>query len=63
MAMMRVARSMAIATKRAMATGSDNTGNGNGKEGGERATVATIAMRMGTAQRTWPLTLRLERGG
>ncbi len=54
---------MATATKRAMATDSDNMGNDDGKEGGERATAATIAMGRGVAQRTWPLTLRLERGG
>jgi hypothetical protein len=35
------------------------TGNGYGKEGGRRLTVAM----MGTAQRTQPLTLQLERGG
>ncbi len=63
MAMARVARAMAMVTKRATATGGDNTGNGDGKEGGKRATVATMAMGMGTARRTWPLMLRLERGG
>jgi hypothetical protein len=47
MAMARVARAMAMVTKRAMATGSYNMGNGDGKEGGERATVATMAMGMG----------------
>jgi hypothetical protein len=72
--MMRVARAMVMVTKWAMATGGNNTGNGDGKEGGEqataatmaggkRATAATMAMGMGTTQRTWPLTLRLERGG
>ncbi len=35
------------------------TGNGYGKEGGGRSTVAM----MGTVQRTRPLALRLERGG
>jgi hypothetical protein len=63
MAMARVARAMAMATKRAMATNGDNMGNGDGKEGGEQATAATIAMGMGTAQRKWLLMLRLERGG
>jgi hypothetical protein len=50
---------MSTATKRVMATNGDNTGNGYGKEGGGRSTAAT----MGTAQRTHPLALRLERGG
>jgi hypothetical protein len=49
MAMMRVARAMAMVTKRAMATDGDNTGNGDGKEGGKQATAATMAMGMGTA--------------
>jgi hypothetical protein len=64
-AMMRKARAMAMATatKRAMATDGHNTGNGDGKEGGERATAATMAMGRGKARRTWPPTLRLERGG
>ena len=61
--MARVARAMAMATKRAMATDGDNMGNGYGKEASGQATVATMAMGMGTAQRTWPLTLQLERGG
>ncbi len=52
-------RAMPMATKRAMATGGNNTGNGYGKEGGGRSTAAT----MGTARRTHPLALRLERGG
>ncbi len=45
-AMMRLARVMAMATvmKRAMATDGNNTGNGDGKEGGEQATAATMAM-------------------
>ncbi len=62
---MRAARAivMATATKRAMATGGDNTGNGYGEEASEQAMVATMAMGMGTARRTWPLTLQLERGG
>ncbi len=55
-------RAMATATKRAIATDSDNAGNGYGKEAGRQATVATMAMGMGTGQRTWPLTLQLERG-
>jgi hypothetical protein len=54
-------RVMATVTKRAMATGGDNTGNGYGEEGGGRAMVATMVM--GTAQRTWLLVLRFERGG
>jgi hypothetical protein len=62
---MRAARAiaMATATKRPMATNSDNTGNGYGKEASGQAIVATIAMGMGTGRRTWPLTLQLERGG
>jgi hypothetical protein len=62
-AMARVARVMAMAKKRAMVINSNNTGNGDDKEGGKRATAATMAMGMGTAQMTWPLTLKLERGG
>ncbi len=54
---------MALATKRAMATNGDNMGNGDSKEGGKRAVAATMAMGMGMARRTWPLTLPLERGG
>jgi hypothetical protein len=50
---------MPTATKGAMATDGDNTGNGYGEEGGVRSTAAT----MGTARRTHPLALRLERGG
>jgi hypothetical protein len=45
--------------KRAMATDGNNRGNGYGKEGGGHLTAAT----MGTAQRTGPLALQLERGG
>jgi hypothetical protein len=45
--------------KRALATNGDNTGNGYSKEGGRHSTAMTI----GTAQRTWLLTLLLERGG
>jgi hypothetical protein len=43
-AMMMAARpmEMATATKRAMANNHDNTCTGNGKEGGERATVEEI---------------------
>jgi hypothetical protein len=52
-------KAMAMATKRAMATDGDNTGNCYGKEGGGCSTAAT----RGTTQRTWPLALRLERGG
>jgi hypothetical protein len=54
---------MATATKRAMATEGDNMGSGNSKESGRQVMAATMAMGRGTAQRTWPLTLRLERGG
>ncbi len=36
---------MAMATKRAMATNHDNTGTGDGKEGGERATVGQLMER------------------
>ncbi len=61
--MARVARVMAMATKRAMATDGDNTGNGYGKEPSRQATAATMAMGMGKVQRTWPLMLQLERGG
>jgi hypothetical protein len=61
--MARAARAMAMARKRAMATDSDNSGNGYGKEAGRQAIAATIAMGMGTAQRTWSLMLQLERGG
>jgi hypothetical protein len=57
--MTRAARAMPMATKRVIATNGDSTGNGYGKEGGGRSTVMT----MGTAQRTHPLALRLERGG
>jgi hypothetical protein len=60
--MARASRAMVLATKRAM-TNSNNMGNGYGKEGGERVTVATMAIRMGMAIRTWPLVLQLERGG
>ncbi len=57
--MARAARAMATATKRVMVTNGDNTGNGSGEEGGGRLT----AVMMGTAQRTHPLVLQLERGG
>jgi hypothetical protein len=53
---------MAMATKRAMASDGNNTGNGFRKEGGRQATAATMAMGMGTAQRTRPLVLQPERG-
>jgi hypothetical protein len=57
--MMRAARAMTMAmgTKRAMVTDGDNTGNGDGKKGDKRAMVTM------TAQRRWPFTLHLERGG
>ncbi len=57
-AIARVARVMATATKRAMATNDDNTGNGYGEEDDGSSTAAT----MGMARRTRPLALRLERG-
>ena len=62
---MRRARAMTMAmmTKRAMATNCNNTGNGDNKEGGEQATAATMVMGRVTAQRTWPPTQCLERGG
>ncbi len=58
----RAAGAMAMATKRAMATDNNNTGNGYGKEGGRHLMAATILMGMVMVQRTWPLMLRLERG-
>jgi hypothetical protein len=61
--MVRVARAMAMVTKRAMATDGDNTGNDYGKDASRRAMAATMAMGRGTVQRTWPLMLQLERGG
>ncbi len=61
--MARAARAMATATKRTMMTNGDNMGNGYGKDGGGSLMVATMLMGMGTAQRTWLLTLWLERGG
>ncbi len=45
--MARVARAMALATKRVMATNGDNRGNGYGKEGGGHSTASTMAMGMG----------------
>ncbi len=48
---------MSTATKRVMATDGDNTGNSYGEEAGRQATAATMAMGMGTARRTWPLML------
>ncbi len=61
---MRVAGVMATATKRAMAINGNNSGNYYGKEAGGQATAATMAMGMGMGmtQRTWPLTLQLDRG-
>ena len=76
--MVRVARAMAMATKRAMATNGntmstvmkramatsgDKTSNGYGEEAGGQATAATMAVGMGTVQRTWLLMLQPERGG
>jgi hypothetical protein len=58
-AMARAARAMATATKRAMATDGDNTGHGYGEEDDGRSMATT----MGTARRTRPLALRLDRGG
>jgi hypothetical protein len=58
-AMARAARAMVTTTKRAMATNGDKMGNSYGEEGDGRLMAAT----MGTAQRTWPLVLQLERGG
>jgi hypothetical protein len=58
-AMARVARVMATATKRVMVPDGNNMGNGYVKEGVGCLTAAT----MGTAQRTWPFALRLERRG
>jgi hypothetical protein len=57
--MARAARAMAMATKRVMATNGNNTGNGYGKEGGRHLMLAM----MGMVQRTYPLALRLKRGG
>jgi hypothetical protein len=54
---------MAMAIKRVMATSGNTTGNVYNKEGGRHSTAATMAMGMGTAQRTQPLALHLERGG
>ncbi len=56
-------RAMATATKRALATNHNNMGNGYSKEGGGPLMAVVMAMGMGTAQRTWPLVLQLERGG
>ncbi len=49
----KVARAMALATKRAMATNGNNMDNSYGKKGGGHLTVAM----MGMAQRTRPLVL------
>jgi hypothetical protein len=57
--MARAAMAMAVAMKRVMTTNVDNTGNGYNKEG----EGCLMAAAMGIAQRTWPLALRLERGG
>jgi hypothetical protein len=54
---------MSTATKWVMATNGDDTSNGYGEEAGGQATAATMAMGMGTAQRTWPLMLQLCDGG
>jgi hypothetical protein len=60
--MARAVRVMATAAKKAMVTGGNNMGNCYSEEAGGQATAATMAMGMGTAQRTRPLTLQLERG-
>jgi hypothetical protein len=57
--MVRAVRAKAMATKRGMATHGNTTSKGYGKEGDRRLTAA----KMGTAQRTRMLALRLERGG
>jgi hypothetical protein len=62
-AIARAVRTMAMAMKRAIAINGDNFGNGYGEKSGGQAMAATMAMGMGTVRRTWPLTLRLERGG
>ncbi len=54
---MRVARAMATATKRVMVTNGNNMGNGYVEEAGRQAMAATIAIGMGTVQRTWQLML------
>jgi hypothetical protein len=61
---MRAARAiaMATATKRAMATDGDNMGNGYGDEVSRQATAVTMAMRMGTVQRTSTHPTTGERG-
>ncbi len=51
--MVRAARAMATATKRAMATDGNNMGNGYGKEGDRRS----MAEMMGMARKTRPLML------
>jgi hypothetical protein len=53
--MARVAKVMAMATKRAMTTNNHTMGNSYGKEGGGHLLAATIALGMGTARRTRPL--------
>jgi hypothetical protein len=54
---------MAMVTKKVMAKDGNTTDNGYSKEGGGHWRAATMAMGMGTAQRTRPLMLQLERGG
>jgi hypothetical protein len=56
-AMVTNGNTMSTATKRAMPTNGNNTGNGYGEEAGGQTPAATLAMGMGTAQRTWPLML------
>jgi hypothetical protein len=57
--MVRAARAILTGMKRAIATDGDNTGNGYSKEGDEHS----MAVTMGTAQRTWLLAIQLEREG
>jgi hypothetical protein len=56
----RAARGFSTATR--MAVVEEGNGKGYGDKAGGQAMAATMAMGMGTAQRTWPLTLRPERG-
>jgi hypothetical protein len=57
--MVRAARAKGAVMKRVMVTNGNNTDNGYCKEGDGHSTAAT----RGTAQRTGPLALHLERGG
>jgi hypothetical protein len=62
-AMARVARAIATATKGALETNGNNTGDGYGKEGSGHLTAGTMAMGMGMVRRKWLLAPQLERGG